>query len=72
MEKTAQKLFCAFLLLALCTTAQAQRDTFTTRIPTAIAAGELAEAKMLIEEAIKMGVITAAAAVEYQRQIQSS
>lgn len=71
MKQIAQKIFCAALMLALCTTALAQRDTLTTRIPAAIAAGEFAEARMLIEEAIKIGVITSATAADYEAQIQA-
>ncbi len=71
MKKLAQKILFASLMLALCTPALAQRDTLTARIPAAIAAGELAEARMLVEEAIKIGVITATAAAEYRAQIQA-
>jgi hypothetical protein len=71
MKKIAQRILCASLMLALCTTALAQRDTLTTRIPAAIAAGEFAEARMLVEEAIKIGVITSATAAQYQAQIQA-
>ncbi|HEX8705497.1 MAG TPA: hypothetical protein VF815_42075 [Myxococcaceae bacterium] len=70
MRKAAQKIVCALLLVVLCTTALAQRNTFTTRIPAAIASGEFAEARVLIEEAVKIGVITSAAASQYRAQIQ--
>ena len=72
MKTTSRRRFYVLLLWALCTTALAQRDTLTMRIPTAIAAGEYAEAKMLIEEAIKAGVITAAVAAGTSSGIRKS
>ncbi|WP_224367624.1 leucine-rich repeat domain-containing protein [Hyalangium versicolor] len=69
MKRFVQRIVCALLLFALCTTALAQGDSFTTRIPATIAIGDFAEAKVLIEEAVKIGVITAAA--EYRAQIQA-
>lgn len=71
MEKRAQHLLCGLLLLTL-TTATLAGDSFTARIPASIAAGNYAEAEMLIAEAAKIGVITTTAAAAYRRNIQQA
>jgi hypothetical protein len=71
MKGGAKYLFCGLLLLALSTTALAQ-GSLTLRIPAAIAAGEYAEAEMLIVEALKTGIITPATAEVYRRGIEQA
>jgi hypothetical protein len=57
--------------LTLSTTAFAG-NSFTVRIPATIAAGNYAEAEMLIAEAVKIGVISIVAAESYRRSIQQA
>ncbi len=71
MKRGARSLFCVLVLLALSMSAAAQ-DSFTARIPATIAAGNYAEAKALIAEAIKIGVISSAVAESYRREIQKA
>lgn len=69
MNKGTQHLLCGLLMLTLSTAGQAQ-DSFTQRIPVVIASGEYAEAELLVTEAIKLGLISTAAATAYRRNIQ--
>lgn len=71
MRKRTKHILCGLLLLALSTNALAG-DSFTARIPASIAAGNHAEAEMLIAEAIKIGAITTTAAESYRRTIQQA
>lgn len=71
MRKRAKHLLCGLLLLTL-STATLAGDSFTARIPASIAAGNHAEAEMLIAEAVKIGVITTTAAEEYRRTIKQA
>ncbi|MFL5348502.1 MAG: hypothetical protein ACJ8AT_27205 [Hyalangium sp.] len=59
------------MLFVLRTAALAQQDSLTARIPAAIAAGELKEAEILIEQAVQIGLISAAAAAQYRAEIQA-
>lgn len=70
MKKGTLRIFC-LLLLTLSTSVLAQ-DSLTQRIPVVIAAGEYAEAEVLITEAVKTGVISAAAAAAYRGSIQQA
>ncbi len=69
MRKTARQLLCGLLVLTLSGSATAG-DSFTARIPAAIASGNYAEAEMLVAEAVKIGVITAVVAESYRNNIQ--
>jgi hypothetical protein len=71
MKKRGQHLLCGLLLLTL-STATLAGDTFTARIPASIAAGNYAEAEMLIAEAVKIGVVTTTAAEAYRRTIKQA
>jgi len=71
MKKTATHLFCGLLLLTLNTTALAG-DSLTSRIPITIAAGNYAEAEILITEAVKIGLISTAVAESHRRSIQQA
>jgi hypothetical protein len=71
LKKLTRRLSCALVLLVLSEFALAG-DSFTARIPAAITAGNYAEAEMLIAEAVKIGVITAAAAQLYRGEIRQA
>ncbi len=71
MKKSTMGIHCGLLLLALSTTTLAA-DSFTARIPASITAGNYAEAETLIAQAVKIGVISAAAAESYRREIQQA
>ncbi len=71
MKETATRVFCGLLLLILSTTALAQ-NSLTPRIPITIASGNYAEAEILITEAVKIGLISAALAESYRRDIQQA
>jgi hypothetical protein len=71
MRKRAKHLLCGLLLLTL-STATLAGDSFTAHIPASIAAGNYAEAEMLIAEAVKIGVITTTAAEAYRRTIKQA
>jgi hypothetical protein len=71
MKKATQHLLCGMLLLTLSTAVLAQ-DTLTQHIPVAIAAGEYAQAEMLITEAVKIGLLSTAAAAAYRGNIQQA
>jgi hypothetical protein len=69
MKTSAKRLFCCSLLVTLSTAALAG-DSFTARIPAAIATGNYAEAEVLIAEAVKIGIITTVAAESYRKSIR--
>lgn len=71
MQETAKHLFYVLLLITLCAASVAQGNSFTARIPAAIAAGEFKEAEFLIQEAIKIGVISAVVAEQYRAQMRA-
>jgi hypothetical protein len=68
MKKASRHLSC--LLLLILSTAALAQNSYTARLPAAIAAGEFAEAEMLIAEGIKIGVISTTAAAAYRADIQ--
>lgn len=69
MEKRAKFVLCSLLISLLSITALAG-NSLTARIPATIAAGNYAEAEILITEAVKIGAITALAAESYRRTIR--
>ena len=71
MKRRARYLLCGLLLLTL-STATLAGDSFTARIPASIAAGNYAQAEMLIAEAVKIGALTTTAAAVYRRTIQQA
>jgi len=71
MKTSTKRLLCC-LVVATLSTATLAGDSFTARIPAAIAAGKYAEAELLITEAVKIGVITAVAAESYRKTIRQA
>ncbi|HLL01574.1 MAG TPA: hypothetical protein VK539_13375 [Myxococcaceae bacterium] len=69
MEKRAKFVLCSLLISLLSITALAG-NSLTARIPATIAAGNYAEAEILIIEAVKIGAITSLAAESYRRTIR--